>query len=162
VTATIEITDATPEHGQALADIYNAALLTGTATFETEPREARDIAQWLTTGYPLKVALVDGQVAGFAKASAYRDRDCYAGIWEYSVYVDERFQRRGIGAKVLQSLIESSRKHGAWKLLSRIFPENGPSIELAKSLGFRIVGTYQRHGQLRGVWKDCVIVELGL
>ena len=158
----IEIVDAVPGHCQALADIYNAALLTGTATFETEPRNSTDIAAWLATGYPVKVALAGGQVAGFAKASAYRERECYAGVWEYSVYVDARFQRRSIGTKVLQSLIEAARANGAWKLLSRIFPENIASIELAKSLGFRIVGTYRRHGQLRGVWKDCVIVELGL
>jgi L-amino acid N-acyltransferase YncA len=26
-------------------------------------------------------------------------------------------------------------------------------------VGFREVGVYQEHGQLEGVWKDCVIVE---
>jgi L-amino acid N-acyltransferase YncA len=26
-------------------------------------------------------------------------------------------------------------------------------------LGFREVGTYQRHGKLDGTWRDCVIVE---
>ena len=62
----------------------------------------------------------------------------------------------------MQVLIDDCRKAGVWKLLSRIFPENIASIELAKQLGFRIVGTYQRHGQLDGIWKDCVIVELCL
>jgi phosphinothricin acetyltransferase len=30
---------------------------------------------------------------------------------------------------------------------------------LCRSLGFREVGIYQRHGKLDGVWRDVVIVE---
>ena len=45
------------------------------------------------------------------------------------------------------------------KLVSRIFPENDASRALCRALGFREVGVYEKHGQLDGVWKDCVIVE---
>jgi L-amino acid N-acyltransferase YncA len=48
---------------------------------------------------------------------------------------------------------------GFWKLLSRIFPENGASRAMCRTQGFREVGAYTRHGRLDGVWKDCVIVE---
>ncbi|WP_245808248.1 GNAT family N-acetyltransferase [Deinococcus hopiensis] len=44
-------------------------------------------------------------------------------------------------------------------MLSRVFPENVASRRLLASLGFREVGTYEKHGQLEGVWKDVVIVE---
>jgi phosphinothricin acetyltransferase len=27
-------------------------------------------------------------------------------------------------------------------------------------MGFREVGVYHNHGQLDGIWRDCVIVEL--
>jgi RimJ/RimL family protein N-acetyltransferase len=27
-------------------------------------------------------------------------------------------------------------------------------------MGFRVVGTYRRHGRLNGQWRDCIIVEL--
>ena len=42
---------------------------------------------------------------------------------------------------------------------SRIFPENNASLALHERAGFRVVGTYHRHGQLDGEWRDCVIVE---
>lgn len=156
------IIDAQAQHVEAVAEIYNQALVKRTATFETKPRSGDDVASWLNGDVALKVALVNGTPAGFAKVSSYRDRPCYAGIREYSVYVGDDFHRRGIGRQLMQVLIDDCRKAGVWKLLSRIFPENIASIELAKQLGFRIVGTYQRHGQLDGIWKDCVIVELCL
>jgi phosphinothricin acetyltransferase len=43
--------------------------------------------------------------------------------------------------------------------VSRIFPENTASLALHERVGFRVVGVYRRHGQVDGVWRDCVIVE---
>jgi len=158
----VTIIDAKTCHAGVIAAIYNQALGERLSTFETEPRTADDMAEWLSGEIAVKLAVIDGKVAGFAKVSNYRDRACYTGIREYSVYVDRAFQRRGIGRKLMQELISTCRQAGLWKLLSRIFPENVGSIELAKSVGFRVVGTYYNHGQLDGVWKDCVIVELSL
>ena len=60
----------------------------------------------------------------------------------------------------LSALIEEAERRGLWKLVSRIFPENEASLALCRSLGFRQVGVYRRHGQLDGVWRDVVVVEL--
>ena len=46
-----------------------------------------------------------------------------------------------------------------WKLASRIFTENTASLALHERCGFRVVGTYQRHGKLDGEFRDCVVVE---
>ncbi len=66
---------------------------------------------------------------------------------------------RGAGKAALGALISEANTRGVWKLLSRIFPENVASLTLCRSLGFREVGIYRRHGKLDGEWKDCVIVE---
>lgn len=50
-------------------------------------------------------------------------------------------------------------ERGFWKIVSRIFPENTASLALHERCGFRVVGTYQRHGKLEGEWRDCVIAE---
>lgn len=89
----------------------------------------------------------------------YRPRECYAGIAEVSVYVDRAFRRQGAGRMALSKLIALAEAAGFWKLLSRIFPENHASRSLIRSLGFREVGLYEKHGALDGVWKDVVIVE---
>jgi hypothetical protein len=72
------------------------------------------------------------------------------------------FDRRGLPWErdpSLEALIESAQQAGYWKLVSRIFPENRASLALVRSLGFREVGTYEKHGKLDGIWRDVVIVE---
>ncbi len=96
---------------------------------------------------------------GFATASAYRTRECYAGIAEHSVYVDRDHRGKGVGKTALRALCDVYADRGFWKLLSRIFPENTPSLRLHEQCGFRVVGTYEKHAMLDGIWRDCVIVE---
>jgi L-amino acid N-acyltransferase YncA len=66
---------------------------------------------------------------------------------------------KGFGRAALAALIDDAKARGWWKLLSRVFPENGASRALLKSAGFREVGTYEKHAKLDGEWRDVVIVE---
>ena len=59
----------------------------------------------------------------------------------------------------MEALIEAAEGAGFWKLVSRVFAENAASRALLRSVGFREVGIYQKHGRLDGVWRDSVIVE---
>jgi phosphinothricin acetyltransferase len=59
----------------------------------------------------------------------------------------------------LETLCRDAERLGFLKLVSRIFAENVASRALHRKVGFREVGVYYRHGQLDGVWRDCVIVE---
>ena len=60
----------------------------------------------------------------------------------------------------MRALIAACEERGFWKLVSRVFPENGATLALHRDLGFREVGVYRRHGKLDGTWRDTVIVEL--
>jgi len=119
-----------------------------------------DVRQWFDDRHPIVVVEAGGKVVGFASTSTYRPRDCYAGIAEYSVYVARDARGRGAGRAAMQALIAEAERAGFWKLVSRIFVENLNSRHLMQSLGFREVGIYEKHGQLDGVWRDVVIVEL--
>jgi len=149
-----QISDAAP-----IAEIYNQGIADRVATFETRPRTAEDVAGWFDGIHPIIIVEDDGRVIAFAAASAYRPRDCYRGIAEASVYVARENRRRGAGRAALQGLIVTCEQAGYWKLVSRVFPENTASRRLIGSLGFREVGTYEKHGQLDGVWRDVIIVE---
>jgi len=150
---------ATLEDASAIAHIYNQGIEDRSSTFETQPRTAQDIEGWFDGQHPIVVIERDGQVIAFASTSTYRPRDCYAGIAEFSVYVEREARGTGAGKAAMQALIPAARAAGCWKLLSRIFPENAASRGLLASLGFREVGIYEKHGQLEGAWKDVVIVE---
>jgi L-amino acid N-acyltransferase YncA len=104
--------------------------------------------------------LRQGRVIAWAWASPYRARPWYQGIVEYSVYVEREQRGKGAGRAALTELIRRCQAAGFHKLVSRVFPENQASRALCRSLGFREVGLYQRHGNLDGQWRDCLIVEL--
>jgi phosphinothricin acetyltransferase len=150
---------ATPADAGAIARIYNEGIADRVATFETAPRTAEDVRRWLDGAHPVVVAEDGGAVVAFAATSAYRPRACYAGVAEFSVYVARRARGRGLGRLALAALLREAEAAGFWKLVSRVFPENAASRALLRSLAFREVGVYHKHGQLDGVWKDVVIVE---
>jgi phosphinothricin acetyltransferase len=146
----------------AIARIYNQGIEDRVATFETEPRTVAQVAATLADKggrFPTVVVERDGEVVAWAGAGPYRSRPCYAGIAEHSVYVDRAARGAGAGRLALDALCQIYAAHGFWKLCSRIFPENVPSLVLHERAGFRAVGTYRRHGRLDGAWRDCVIVE---
>ena len=144
---------------EAIARIYNQGIEDRVATFETRPRTAADIRGWFDGRHPVVVVEDAGQVLAFAATSAYRARECYEGIAEFSVYVAREARGRGAGRLAMQALLEAARQAGFWKVLSRVFPENTASRELCRSVGFREVGVYEKHAQLDGEWRDVVIVE---
>jgi len=150
---------ATIEDAAAIARIYNEGIADRVATFETLPRCADDVRRWFDGVHPIVVVEDEGEIVAFAATSTYRARECYSGIAEASVYVNRAARGRGAGRKVLAALIECARQAGYWKLVSRVFPENHPSRGLIRSLGFREVGAYEKHGKLDGIWRDVIVVE---
>jgi L-amino acid N-acyltransferase YncA len=150
---------ATPADAAAIAAIYNEGIEDRIATFETRLRTREDILTWFGGRHPVVLVEDAEEIVAFAAASTYRRRESYAGIAEFSIYVARAHRSRGYGRVAMEALCDAAERSGFWKLVSRVFPENAASRELLKSLGFREVGVYRRHGKLDGVWRDAVIVE---
>jgi phosphinothricin acetyltransferase len=150
---------ATPADAAAIAAVYNEGIEDRVATFDTRLRTAEDVAAWFDGTHPVVVVEEAGRVIAFASTSSYRPRECYRGVAEASVYVARQARGRGAGRLALQAVIDASEGAGFWKLVSRVFPENVASRRLIRSLGFREVGVYEKHGQLDGLRRDVVIVE---
>ena len=158
--ARVSIRPAEPDNAAAIAEIYNAGIRARTATFETRERTAEELRGRVASGrHPILVAVRDRRVVGWVAASSYRDRACYAGIAEFSVYVDPAEQGRRTGDALMREFLPALERAGFWKVLSRIFPENLASRALCRRHGFREVGVYEKHARLDGVWRDVVIVE---
>jgi phosphinothricin acetyltransferase len=150
---------ASPDDAPIIAQIYNEGIEDRVGTFETQSRSVQDIAGWFDGIHPIVVVEAENGVIAFASTSSYRNRDCYAGIAEFSVYVARRARGQGAGAEAMRALIDAVKPAGIWKLVSRIFVENEASRRLMASMGFREVGIYQKHARLDGRWRDVVIVE---
>ena len=151
---------ATVADAEAIARIYNEGIADRVATFETRPRAPEDIRGWFDDVHPIVVVEDSaGAIVGFAATSTYRPRECYAGVAECSVYVGRSARGRGVGRLALAAILVAAERAGFCKLVSRVFPENAASLALVRSLGFREVGVYERHGKLDGAWRNVVIVE---
>ena len=138
--------------------IYLAGIATGQATFETE---APTWETWNNAHLPAPrlVALSSATIVGWAALSPVSTRAVYAGVAEVSVYIAREWQGQGIGRALLQTLVDESEKSGIWTLQASVFPENVASVSLHKSCGFRKVGTRERIGKMKGVWRDNLLLE---
>jgi L-amino acid N-acyltransferase YncA len=137
---------------------YEDGIATGHATFETAAPgwpdwDAAHLAE------PRLVAHQDGGVAGWAALSPVSRRAAYRGVAEVSVYVGARWRGQGAGRLLMAALIEASEAAGIWTLQAGVFPENAASVGLHLSCGFREVGRRERVGQLRGEWRDTILLE---
>jgi phosphinothricin acetyltransferase len=151
---------ASPDDAAAVTRIYNEGIRDRVGTFETRERTPDEVRQWFDGRHPIVVVeSEEGEIVAFASTSAYRPRDCYAGIADFSVYVTRELRGKGAGRVAMEALIDAARQAGLWKLVSRVFVENSASRTLLASVGFREVGIYQKHAQLDGQWRDAVIVE---
>src|SRR5690242_21473754 len=100
-----------PEDWEAVRAIYLEGIAGGNATFETA---APDWETWNSARH-LRCRLVarrDGAVLGWAALSPVSGRLVYAGVTEASIYVAASAQRQGIGAALLQALIQVSEREG--------------------------------------------------
>jgi phosphinothricin acetyltransferase len=142
----------------AVAKIYEEGIATGYATFEKEipAYEKWDEAHLTECRF---VAIDKNAVCGWAALSPVSSRCVYGGVAEVSVYVAKDYWGKGVGKKLLDSLIDSSENEGLWTLQSGIFPENYGSIKIHEKCGFRLIGKRERIGKLDGAWKDNLIFE---
>ena len=159
-----------PSRGEdmaAVSEIYAISVREETASFELEPpgeaemRRRRDAL--LAAGYPHLVAELEGRVAGYAYASAYRPRPAYSNTVENSVYVARWAQRRGVARRLMEELIEACAATGRRQMIAIIGGSgHRASIELHQALGFEMVGVLKGVGWKHSQWLDTVLMQLPL
>lgn len=140
-------------------EIYRQGIAGGNATFETEvpPFEKWDAAHVKTCRL---IAVLDGDIAGWAALSPVSARPAYRGVAEVSIYIAERHRGVGVGGRLLRELIKEAEKHGFWTLQSSTFPENAASRMLQERYGFRVVGLRRKIARdADGAWRDTLLME---
>jgi L-amino acid N-acyltransferase len=134
----------------AIAEIYNEAILTTTATFDTEIKSVEDRQQWLDSHderHPVLVAVLDGRVVGWASLSRWSDRRAYEDTAETSFYVLATHRGRGIGRRLKSAIIDEARRLRFHTLIARVAEGSQESIHLNESAGFVHIGTLKEVGR---------------
>ncbi|HET9417724.1 MAG TPA: GNAT family N-acetyltransferase [Chthoniobacterales bacterium] len=154
----IRVRDARNVDLAAITDIYNAAIATRSATAQLEPVTIDECRGWVSGGYPLWVAEIDGCVAGWLSCKPFLPRCAYRGTVELSVYVDRSFRRRGVARRLLQHAIARGPALGISAMVGLIFEDNAPSLRLFQRLGFARWGVLPRVARVEAAERDLVIV----
>ena len=157
----VEIRPMQPEDWPAVAEIFVEGIATRGATFETEAPSYESFDAGHHTAHRF-VAVEDGRVVGWVALAPTSARACYAGVAESSVYIAESARGHGVGRVLMEALVASAETAGIWTIHAGMFPENAASVALHESLGFRLVGRFERIAQLDGAWRDTVLLELRL
>ena len=158
----MKIRDAVEADLSAIIDIYNVAIATRMSTAQLEPVTVESRRRWLSEHSPDRrpfwVTEIDGQIAGWLTIKSFLPRCAYSGTVELSVYVNEKFRRRGVGRALLEETIARAAQLEIMAMVGLIFAHNEPSLKLFKRLGFERWGLLPRVAQLDGIERDLTIV----
>ena len=149
----------------AITDIYNEAILTSTATFDTEPKSLDERRQWFASHderHPILVAEMDGRVVGWSCLSRWSDRRAYDDTGETSFYVTSDFRGQGIGSQLKLAIIAEARRLGFHSLIARVAEGSGESLHINESVGFTRVGILKEVGMKFGRRLSVHILQLML
>jgi L-amino acid N-acyltransferase YncA len=158
----VTIRAAEPADADAIAVIYNQGIEDRLATLETEMRSAEERRRWLAARgprHPVIVGEVGGRVVGWGSLNSFNPRPAYDHVADFSVYVARDRRGRGVGYRLLETLIARARELAYHKLVLAAFPFNEAGLTLYRRLGFAEIGVYREQGQLDGKWVDVVVME---
>lgn len=160
------IRPATPADAPAISAIYAHHVRHGTATFDTDPPPADfwsdKIGSMDARNWPFLVAEAEGEIAGYAYATQFRDRPAYARTCEDSIYVRAAWHGRGIGGTLLDALCGAAVNCGFHEMIAVIGGGEPPSVALHAKAGFRHAGRMERVGEKFGRLLDTVYMQKSL
>jgi L-amino acid N-acyltransferase YncA len=163
----VEILDAMPADAAAMADLYAHHVLHGTATFETEPPDAGEmavrLARVLAQGAPWLVARGEtGEVLGYAYASQFRERAAYRYACENSIYLRHDRLGQGVGTALLAQLLVAAEQSGFRQMIAVIAGTGEASVALHARAGFTQCGKLVAAGRKHAQWIDVIYMQRAL
>lgn len=152
------------EDTQAILEIINYNILNSTAlydyTIRTFEQQKNILEDKIAKGFPVIVAEIEGNLAGFGMYADFRFREAYKFTVEHSVYVNNDFQGKGIGKQLLETLIQLAQKQKLHTMIAVIDAENQNSVEFHQKFGFKTVGIIKESGYKFDRWLDSVFMQL--
>ncbi|WP_420370239.1 GNAT family N-acetyltransferase [Curtobacterium sp. L1-20] len=160
------VRDCEPRDLDVVHALHVDAVLHSTAIWQEEPHPRSYFDGWLADrqadGYPVVVAEVGGQVAGYATYSQWRPHQGYRLTVEHSVYVVEAFRGRGIATQLMAELVARATAEGRHVMMAGICSTNTGSIALHERLGFTTVAVVPEVGRKFDRWLDLTMMRLPL
>jgi ribosomal protein S18 acetylase RimI-like enzyme len=132
----VVVREARPRDLDAIARLENES-------FESDRVSRRSLREFLRAAHrPVIAAIIDDELAGYALVSL---RKTSRAVRIYSLAVDARFARRGVGRALLQASEAYARRHRRALLTLEVRYDNVSAIALYESSGFRQFGEHAHY-----------------
>lgn len=133
----------------AIVEIYNQAVPSHRSTARTSPVTVDERKSWFQehqpSKHPIFVAETDRRVIGWCSLSVYRPgRPALRFTSEISYYVDQGYQRQGVGRALVQHALEEGPALGIKNIVAVLIDRNEGSRKLLEKLGFQQWGYLPR------------------
>ena len=106
--------------------------------------------------YPYIVLEEDGEIVGYAYAHRYLERVAYSWDVEVTIYLAPKVQGKGLGVILYDALEKLLALQNIKNLYSCITGDNVHSIEMHRSMGYELIGTFPKAGFKHDRWLDVV------
>lgn len=145
-----------------LTDVYNASVMQGGASADTEAVSLEARRAWLHGHVdPYAVFIIEADVdgvsqdIGFAALSRFHARPGYNGICTVAYYLTPQWQGKGAGKAIMQFLLDECAARGMRKAIGMIFADNVRSIALVNRFNFTQFGLLPQAAlDARGIMHD--------
>jgi phosphinothricin acetyltransferase len=162
----LSIRDADPARDAGTcAAIYAPHVESSPVSFEERVPDAAEMAARIErygAGHAWLVAEREGEVVGYAYATAFNERPAYRWSASVSVYIAEDVRGQGLGRGLYEALFDRLRERGFRMACAGITLPNEASVGLHASLGFELVGVNREIGWKQGAWRDVGWYQLEL
>lgn len=157
------IRPATPEDLPGILEITNDVIATSTAIYFDDPLTLDNRRQWYEDrcrlGYPVLVAEVAGEIAGFSSFGDFRPWPGYRFTVEHSLLVRDGFRGQGLGEGLVKALWPLATALGKHMVIAGVDADNGGSIRFHDRLGFAKTAHLKEVGFKFGRRLDLVLLQ---
>lgn len=160
----LEIREAQVADLPEILALYNDMVLHSTTVYNETPQTLEMRHQWLADkqagNWPVLVATLNNQFAGFATYGPWRAWQGYRFTAEHSVYIQPAFQAQGVGGMLMHELMHRARKAGLHVLIAGVDASNESSIRFHEKLGFKTIGVFPEVGYKFNRWLNLCMMQL--
>ena len=145
-----------------LAAIYAPYVQKTAVTYEYEvpsAEEFRGRIENTTKNYPYLVAVKDGEILGYAYASAFHPRAAFRWAAEATVYLKQEAHGRGVGRMLYENLEGILKKQNVQTVIALIADPNPESVAFHEKMGYRVAGRLTNCAYKLGQWRGMYYME---
>ncbi len=160
---------ATKEDAEQILKIYSPYVTDTAITFEDTVPSIKEFSQRIANTlkrYPYIVALVGGEIIGYAYASPFKQRAAYDWSVETTIYLSQHYRGKGFGKKVYVTLEDMLKRQNilnanaciAYTGVQDTHLDN-TSADYHQQLGYTKVAHFTKCGYKFGKWYDMIWME---